>query len=249
MLNNRTAIVSPNSRLGKNVTIGDFTIVYDNVVLGDDVRVESHCILGYPTPLASGKPLVIGNAAHIRSHSIFYEGSKFGNGLRTGHHVTVRENVDAGTGLQLGTLTDLQGDTKLGDYVRTHSNVHLGKRTNIGNFVWLFPYTVLTNDPHPPSNLLIGVTVEDYAVIATMSCVLPGVRIGARSLVGAHSLVTKDVEPDTVVVGVPAKRLCTTSEIKMKDGTGEPAYPWMRHFQGVYPENVLQEWRAKFGRR
>lgn len=248
-MSSRTAIVSSNAKLGKNVTIGDFTIVYDNVVLGDDVTVESHCILGYPTPLASDKPLVIGNGAHIRSHSVFYEGSKFGQGLRTGHHVTVRENVEAGPGLQLGTLTDLEGDTKLGDYVRMHSNVHIGKMATIGNFVWIFPYTVLTNDPHPPSNLLVGVTVEDYAAIATLSCVLPGVRIGARSLVGAHSLVTKDVEPDTVVVGVPAKKLCMTSEIKLKDGTGEPAYPWMRHFHRGYPESVVQAWKAKFGRK
>jgi acetyltransferase-like isoleucine patch superfamily enzyme len=240
--------VYPKARIGERVTIGDFTIVHDNVVIGDDSVIESHCILGHPTPLADGLPLVIENGAHIRSHSIFYEGSKFGEGLRTGHRVTVREKLTAGKNLQIGTLSDFQGHGEIGDYVRTHSSVHLGQKAKVGNCVWLYPYTVFTNDPHPPSyGHLVGVIVEDYAVVATMASVMPGVRIGTRSLVGAHSLVTKDVEPDTVVAGVPAKRLCRTRDIKLRDGSGESAYPWMRHCHRGYPPELVAKWKAEFG--
>ncbi|MFP2908827.1 acyltransferase [Pyxidicoccus sp. 3LFB2] len=242
------ARVSPKARLGARVTIGDFTIVHDNVVIGDDTVVESHCILGHPSALAEGTPLIIGSGSHIRSHSIFYEGSTFGDGLKTGHRVTVRERTVAGPGLQIGTLSDFQGHVEIGDYVRTHSNVHIGQKTRIGNYVWIFPYTVLTNDPHPPSDgYLRGAVVEDHAVVATMVCVMPGVRIGARSLVGAHSLVTKDVAPDMVVGGVPAKVLCSTSDVKLKDGSGRAAYPWMRHFHRGYPDDVVAAWKERFG--
>ena len=243
------ASVSPRASIGTGVTIGDFTIIHDNVVLGDGVTIGSHCEIGHPTPLAEGAPLVIGAGSLIRSHSVFYEGSTFGAGLRTGHQVTIREKLTAGVDLQIGTLCDFQGHAEIGDHVRAHSNVHIGQRSKIGNFVWLFPYTVLTNDPHPPSDgYLDGAVVEDYAAIATMVCIMPGVRVGTRSLVGAHALVTKDVPADMVVGGVPARILCATKDVKLKDGSGRAAYPWMRHFHRGYPDDVVAGWIARYGR-
>jgi acetyltransferase-like isoleucine patch superfamily enzyme len=222
------------------------TIVDDNVILGNNVTVESHCVIGHRSTPSDDRPLIIGDNSLIRSHSVFYAGSTFGPGLVTGHHVTVREHIDAGPGLQIGTLSDLQGHLRIGAHVRTHSNVHLGQRSVIGNYVWIFPYTVLTNDPHPPSDgYLEGVTVEDYAVLATMSCIMPGVTVGSRSLVAAHSLVNRDVPPDTVVAGVPAKAVGPTSRVQLRDGSG-PAYPWMRHFHRGYPPEVVAEWASKF---
>jgi acetyltransferase-like isoleucine patch superfamily enzyme len=149
--------------------------------------------------------------------------------------------------LQIGTLSDLQGDCVIGDYVRTHSNVHIGKHSRVGDYVWIFPYVVLTNDPHPPSNYLVGVTVEPYAVIATMSVVLPGVTVGEHSLVAAHSMVSKDVPPHMVVGGAPAKVLTEATSIRLKDGSEEPAYPWPRHFHRGYPERAVQQWKREFG--
>jgi len=243
-----TARISPAARIGRRSSIGDFTIVHDNVVLGDDVVIDSHCVIGHPSPRPGGPPLVIGDGAHIRSHSIFYEGSSFGPGLHTGHRVTVREQLTAGVDLQIGTLCDFQGHATLGDHVRTHSSVHIGHLTTIGNYVWVFPYTVFTNDPHPPSDgFHVGAIVEDYAVVTTMCCIMPGVRIGTRALVGAHSLVTRDVEPDTVVGGVPAKRLCATGDVKLRDAARSPAYPWMRHFHRGYPADIVAAWRAEYG--
>jgi acyl-[acyl carrier protein]--UDP-N-acetylglucosamine O-acyltransferase len=237
-----TAIVSPAARLGEGVTIGPFTIVHDNVEIGPGAQIDGYCELGYPTPLANGAPLVIGAQARIRSHSVFYEGSRFGDRLVTGHRVTIRERTEAGTNFQVGTLSDIQGDCTIGDYVRFHSNVHIGKMSKIGSFVWIFPYVVLTNDPHPPSEVLLGCEVGDYAAVATMSVLLPGVKVGTHALVAAHSMVAKDVAPHTVVGGNPAKFLCDTSKIKLKDGSDAPAYPWTRHFRRGYPADVTEGW-------
>jgi acetyltransferase-like isoleucine patch superfamily enzyme len=239
------AIVSPGAVLGRNVTVGPWTLIHSNTVLGDNTTIESHCEIGHPTPLAEGRGLVIGADSLIRSHSVFYEGSTFGPGLVTGHRVTVRERLEAGVGLQIGTLSDFQGHATIGDYVRTHSNVHIGQGSKIGSFVWIFPYTVLTNDPHPPSEVRLGVTVEDYAVIATMVVLLPGVTVGSRSLVGAHSLVSRDVPSGMVAAGVPARVVSDAREISMRDGSGRPAYPWTRHFHRGYPEERVREWMAE----
>lgn len=242
----KSAIVGENVRIGSNVKIGAFTTVHDNVVIGDGTEIDGYCEIGYPSALATSDRLVIGSNSRVRSHSVIYSGSVFGNGLVTGHRVTVRENVTAGENLQIGTLSDFQGDCRIGDFVRTHSNVHLGKKSVLGNFVWVFPYVVLTNDPHPPSDTLLGVTVHDFAVIATMSVILPGVSVGEHSLVGAHSLVKDNVDAHSVVAGVPARRICKANEIKLTDGSGRPAYPWPGHFHRGYPDSLVEAWQRKY---
>ncbi|MFA9217539.1 MAG: hypothetical protein ACEQSK_10605 [Sphingomonadaceae bacterium] len=237
-----SAIISPLARLGENVSIGPFTIVHEHVQIGANAVIDGFCEIGYPTPLADGAPLVIGAGARIRSHSVFYQGSTFGDQLVTGHRVVVREKTQAGVAFQIGTMNDIQGDCVIGDYVRCQSNVFIGKASKVGNFVWLLPYTVLTNDPHPPSNLLLGCEIGDYAAIAAMSVILPGVKVGTRALVAAHSKVHRDVAPDTVVAGNPAQYLCDTSKIRLKDGSGAPAYPWTTHFRRGYPAEITGGW-------
>jgi len=242
-----TSIIHPNARIGSNVVVGPYTIIHENVDIGDDTVIGCHCEIGHPAHVKSqGGTLVIGKNSYIRSHSIFYEGSTFGEGLVTGHRVTVREQTMAGRGLQIGTLSDIQGHCSFGDFVKMHSNVHIGQHSKIKSYVWIFPYVVLTNDPHPPSEVMMGVTVEDYVAIATMSVILPGVRIQQGALIGAHSSVSKDVNPDTVVAGVPAKYICNTNEIKMRDGSGVSAYPWRRHFHQGYLPDIVEKWKKEF---
>ena len=240
-----TALIDSNATLGTGVSVGAYTIVHGNVVIGEGSEIGSHCEIGVPSTLSDGAPLIIGKSSLIRSHSVFYEGSIFGDRLSTGHRVTVREKTVAGDAFQIGTLSDIQGHCKIGDYVKFHSNVHVGQHSTIGSYVWIFPYVVLTNDPHPPSNVMMGVTIEDYVAIATMSIILPGVTVKSGALVGAHSSVSKTVAPDTVVAGSPAKFICETKAIKLKNGSGESAYPWRYHFHRGYPEAVVAEWLAE----
>ena len=239
-----TARIAPGATLGRDVTVGDFTVVGPEVTLGDGCVVDSHCVLGYETPAATGS-LRIGSGAHIRSHSVFYQGSTFGPGLTTGHHVTVREGTVAGLALQLGTMADLQGDTRVGDYVRTQSSVFIPKQTTIGSFVWLFPFVVLTNDRQPPSDgPLVGPTIDDYAIVAAHATVLAGVHIGEHAFVAAHSFVRADVEPHSLVAGVPARHRGDAREIELVGEPGRAAYPWTARFHRGYPEQIVAGWTS-----
>lgn len=244
-----TAIVSPSARLGKNVKVGPYTIIHGNVIIEDDGVIDAYCEIGYPAKnLSDNLMLKIGKNSLIRSHSILYAGSIFGDNLVTGHRVTVRERTTAGRNFQIGTLTDIQGHCEIGDFVRFHSNVHIGQHSKVKDYVWIFPYVVLTNDPHPPSNIMMGVTLEKYVAVATMSVVLPGVNVGEGALVGAHSSVAKDVDPNTVVAGSPAKYVCDTNRIKLKDGSGSSAYPWRAHFHRGYSPEVITQWLDEFAK-
>jgi hypothetical protein len=84
--------------------------------------------------------------------------------------------------------------------------------------VWIFPYTVLTNDPHPPSEEIIGPKVGEFTQIAVNSVILPGVEIGKNCLIGANSLVSKNFEDYSLVVGSPAKYIKDIREVKNKVG-------------------------------
>lgn len=241
-----TAIVSPDAIIGAGVSIGPFCIIHAGVRLGERTSVGSYCELGLPTPLAQDKTLSIGADSIIRSHNVFYIGSSFGDRLRTGHQVSVREHTHAGTDLQVGTLGDIQGHCEIGDYVKMHGNVHVGQKSRIHDYVWIFPSVVLTNDPHPPSDHIVGCVLHEFAAISTMAIVCPGVHVGRGAFVGAMTLVQEDVPPDTICIGVPGKNRGPTTLIKHKQ-TGEPAYPWRRHFHRGYPAEAVAAWKAEFG--
>ena len=128
-----TAIISDQARLGANVSIGAHCIIYDNVEIGDNTIVGPHSILG--EPLATyyrderyqNPPLKIGKNNLFRSGAIIYAGSQIGDGVECGHRVTIREQTEIGAHARVGTLSDIQGFCRIGNYSRLHSNVHIGQ--------------------------------------------------------------------------------------------------------------------------
>jgi acetyltransferase-like isoleucine patch superfamily enzyme len=246
-----TALIGEKVTLGVNVTIEPYVIVHDGVEIGDNVFIGANSIIGEPIGGSLGNEnfstgTKIGNNSILRSGSIIYQNVITAENFESGHRVTIREGSRFGKNNRVGTLCDIQGDCEFGNYVRLHSNVHIGKTTKVGNFVFIFPYVVATNDPHPPSNHLCGVTIKDFAVIATSSVLLPGVTIGAESLVGAMSLVKNDVPDGMVVVGNPAKVIFETTRIRNKFNPENSVYPWKHHFDRGMPwEGVgYEKWAA-----
>ncbi len=234
-----TAVIHPGAKLGKAVSVGPFSIINENVEIGANSTIGSHCEIGI-SHANSNENLVIGDESIIRSHSVMYSGSTFGCKLETGHHVSLREGTKAGENLRVGSYSDIQGDLVIGNFVRLHSNVHLGKQTIIGNYVWIFPFVVTTNDPQPPSEQVLGCHVEDFVAIATGAILLPGVVVGHDSLIGANSTVNKNVEPFSLMVGSPARKIKDVRDLK--DTNSRQSYPWRMHFRRGYPEEVIKSW-------
>lgn len=233
-------IIENNVKIGNNTYIDSNTIIRSDVSIGDDSFVASNCIIGeYLMDFCLDReyhfhPLTIGNNALIRSGSIIYAGSQIGENFQSGHQVTIREKANIGNNVSIGTLSDIQGNCRIGNYVRLHSNVHIGQLSEIDDFVWIFPYVVLTNDPTPPSEEFVGVHVKSFAIIATSALIMPGLEIGQDSLVAGGAIVTKPVEPYSVVAGNPAKPISDVRKIKNKI-TGEPVYPWRNYFKRATP--------------
>lgn len=189
IFNGEKVKISPSAKIGKNVKIGNNTVIYDNVEVGDNTIICNDCVIGEPLnnyyyhmDKYENPKTIIGKNTLIRSHTIIYADNKFGEGLQTGHRVTIREKKIMGIHCSVGTLCDIQGHSVFGNYVRMHSNVHIGHKSKIGNYCWIYPYTEFTNDPTPPSEICVGPSVGDYSIIATHCLLLPGVVIGEHCL-------------------------------------------------------------------
>lgn len=244
-------IIEDHVTLGAGCYVDSNTLIRSGVTLGEDSLIGANCILGeYGMDFCQDRqphehPLRIGASALIRSGSILYGGSVIGEHFQTGHQVTIREGTEIGNHVSVGTLSDIQGNCRLGNHVRLHSNVHIGQLSQVDDFVWIYPYVVLTNDPTPPSSEFAGVHVHPFAIVATGAIVMPGLDIGQDSLIGAGAIVTRSVRPYAVAVGNPAREVSDVRKVRNRF-TGEPAYPWREHFGRYMPweETGFAAWYA-----
>jgi len=229
-----------NVKIGEGVVIGHGSIIYPNVEIGDHTVIGPYCTIGEPTAAFYNensacvekhhfKKTHIGPNSVVRSYSIIYEDVEIGAGFQSGHRVTIREKTRIGIKCSVGTLSDIQDNVKIGNFVRVHSNVFMGQYTVIEDYAWIYPYVALTNDRHPPVYNPQGVTIKKYAVVSTSSVIMPGVVVGKNALVGAHSVVTKNVDAEMLVLGNPARVKCNVRDIR--DENGNQIYPWKDHLK------------------
>lgn len=206
--------------------------IYPNVTIGEGSLVHPPSILGFPP---RGKEegevsLVIGVNALIRPFTTIYAGTTIGDRFQTGQGTSIREDNELGDDVSVGTHAVLEFRNRIGSHVRIHTGCFL-EDVKVGDHVFVGPRVVFTDDPHPmgcPRYLECagGATVESYAKIGANSTILPGIRIGEHALVGAGSVVTKDVAPRAVVVGNPAKQIGTVDELTCPPGFFERPYVW-----------------------
>ena len=86
----------------------------------------------------------------------------------------------------------------------------------IGKNVFIGPAAVLTNDPYPMCNKMIGVTIEDNVVIGARAVIKAGVKVGRNSVVAMGAVVTRNVPENSVVMGSPATIRYTREEYDKK---------------------------------
>ena len=140
----------------------------------------------------------------------------FGSGVRVFSFVNLY-GCSIGDESVIGPFVEIQSDVTVGRRCKVQSHSFICSGVEIEDEVFVGHGVVFVNDKHPRSTSeegtlkgaadweLLPVIVERGASIGSGALVLGGVRIGRSALVGAGAVVTRDVPPDGVVAGVPAR--------------------------------------------
>ncbi|NVM01964.1 MAG: hypothetical protein HWN67_06490 [Candidatus Helarchaeota archaeon] len=222
------SIIKSNVHLGSNSVIGDFVVLgqYIEYFHKDETKKDRVGYLqdpeGYINPV-----LKIGENANIRSYTLIYADCEIGDKFETGSWIMIRQGCKIGYNNYVGNHSEFWGPLEIGDHNRFINLNHLGDTTVVKNFTWWFPYSGAATDLHPPCGKCIkGPVVEDYVIVGSIGVLLPRITVGKSAIIGALSLVTRDVPPETIVMGNPAKVVKNIRDIKCPLGIIDHPYPW-----------------------
>jgi UDP-2-acetamido-3-amino-2,3-dideoxy-glucuronate N-acetyltransferase len=212
-------VLSPTASVGRDVSFGAHVVVHDGVVIGDDVVIQDGAVLGKPPALAGWstaprtepEPLVIERGATICAQAIVFAGAQIGPGSIIGDQACVRERASVGAATVVGRGSMIDNDVRLGERVRIQSQAYLTAYSIVEDDVFIGPCAMTTNDHtmarHPPGERLAGAVLRRACRIGGGAVLVPGVEVGEEAFVAAGAVVTNDVAPRAVVMGVPARQV------------------------------------------
>jgi len=186
--------------------------------LGEGHRIDEDALIGYlPSRKVETLRLSLGRNAVIRSGSVIYAGSSIGPGFETGHGVIVREQNRIGADVKVWNHTTIDYGCTLGDGVRLHVNCYLAQYTTLEDEVFFAPGVTVANDLHPgrdySKRIMRGPTLRRGAQVGVNVTLLPYVTIGEGAMIGAGSVVTKDVPDGMLAYGNPARVVRPVAEL------------------------------------
>ena len=183
-----TAIVSPKAELGRNVSIGPYSVIGDDVILHDEVRVASHCVIEGPSEFGSHTVFFPFVSAGQVPHDLKYKGER--SRVRAGERNTFREFTTIHRGTEGGgNLTEIGSDNLF------MAQAHVAHDCRIGNHV------IFANS----ASLAGHVIVEDHVTLGAFSGIHQFCRVGRHAFIGASSVVVKDALPYARTVGNHAR--------------------------------------------
>lgn len=172
------AIVEPGAKIGKGVVIEAFAVVKKDVVLHDDVTICSHAYISGHTTIGEGTKIWPSASIGTQPHHPSF--------VNIGKQCEIREFVTIDASVEDSCI-------EIGDHCLIMASCHVSSHCKIGSQV------IMSNGVILEENVLVG----DYAVIGGMTGVHQFSRIGAHTMVGGMSEVTRDVPPYSIGRGTP----------------------------------------------
>jgi UDP-N-acetylglucosamine acyltransferase len=184
------AAVSSRAKLGRNVIVGPFAVIGDDVELGDDSIVHAHASISGPALFGAGNVFFPFCAVGGAPQDLKYRGEP--TRLEAGDRNEFREFCTVNRGTAQG-----RGVTRLGSHNLLMSYSHVAHDCTLGNHI------VMVNG----ATLAGHVIIEDHATVGAFCPVHQYCRIGRHAYIAAQTVITQDVPPFAKVVA-PRETRC-----------------------------------------
>jgi acetyltransferase-like isoleucine patch superfamily enzyme len=202
--------------VGEDVEFGAYVVVHAGTAIGDRCAIGDHAVLGRAPRLAAyslargeAGALELAQEVSIGAGAVVLAGARIGAGAIIGEQTFVRERALIGTGSVIGRGSVVDNDVAVGSRVRLQSNVYLTAHSVVEDDVFVGPCVVTSNDDtmarHAPGEPIRGAILRRACRIGAGAVLVPGVEVGEEAFVAAGAVVTHDVPPRAVVMGVPAR--------------------------------------------
>jgi acetyltransferase-like isoleucine patch superfamily enzyme len=216
---------APGLLLGEGVAvpedahIGGNVIIHAGTVLGPGVRLQDGAVLGKPValgarstaPRTEGEATELGAGSTVCAGAVVVAGARVGERVVIGDQAHVRERALIGDESVVGRGSQVDLDVTVGARVRIQTGCYLTGNSVVEDDVFVAPGVMTTNDRHitrhGPDYELEGVALRRACRIGGGAVLLPGVEVAEEALVAAGAVVTRDVPPRAVVMGVPARQV------------------------------------------
>jgi bifunctional UDP-N-acetylglucosamine pyrophosphorylase/glucosamine-1-phosphate N-acetyltransferase len=197
MLNSGVTVIDPqHTYVSPDAQIGRDTTLHPNVHVEGRTTIGEGCEIMQGTRITDSR---VGNGVTVRDHSVIVE-SDIADHCTVGPFAHLRMNARMEEGSTVGNFVEVKksrlGSRSKAMHLTYLGDAEVGERTNIG------AGTITCNYDGKEKH---QTTIENDVKIGSDTMLVAPVRVGARSMTGAGAVVTEDVPPDTLVVGVPAK--------------------------------------------
>jgi len=212
-------VIADDAQIHVTARLGAHVVVHPGTVIGEECEVQDGAVLGKPPKLArhstaargGGDPLVIEAGAVVCCRAIVFAGASIGAGAIIGDQSYVRERAVIGERTVIGRGSCVDNDVRVGARVKVQTDVYLTAYSEVEDDVFVGPGVCTTNDDtmsrHDRAYELRGARIRRAARVGGGSVLTPGVEVGEEAFVAAGAVVTRDVAPRAVVMGVPARQV------------------------------------------
>jgi acetyltransferase-like isoleucine patch superfamily enzyme len=147
----------------------------------------------------------------VGRYCVIADDARIGAGTRIGNFVLIRDHVIIGQSCMVGSYVDIEGDVQIGDFVSLQSGCYITRGVVIEDEVFCGPRVVTMNDKrisYRRTSLQFkrqAARILRAARVGGGSMLCPGVTVGENALIGAGSVVTRDVPDRCITIGNPAR--------------------------------------------